>query len=306
MFGAIEAGGTKFICGIGTGPDDLVVAQFPTTTPDITVANVTKFFKEEAGDRLESIGIGSFGPVDLNTSSPHYGYITSTPKKGWNNYDLVGTIKAELKVPITFETDVNAALLGEVEWGAAKGLTDAIYLTIGTGIGGGVMAHGQMVHGLVHPEIGHLRVPHDMVRDPFPGICPYHRDCLEGLACGPAIQARWKAPAGVLPPDHHAWNLEAHYLALALANLTFTLSPQRILMGGGVMQQPQLFDMTRIEFSGLLNGYVRHATILSHLDQYIQPPALAGNSGVLGALWLAMHGESRIATASLVNERKSA
>ena len=287
MLGGIEAGGTKFICAVGTGPDDLVKAQFPTTTPDETLAQVIQFFRSNGGRDLEAIGIGSFGPLDLDPASAQYGHITSTPKPGWANFDLVGAVVKGLKVPVGFDTDVNAALLGEWRWGAAQGIANAIYLTIGTGVGGGVMVHGQVVHGLVHPEIGHLRIPHDLAVDPFPGNCPFHKDCLEGLASGPAMEKRWGTKATALPADHRAWELEAHYLAVALANLTLTISPQRILLGGGVMQQPQLFKMIRTEFAYVLNGYVRHPDILDHLDEYIQPPLLGGNAGVVGALFLA-------------------
>jgi fructokinase len=236
---------------------------------------------------VQAIGIGSFGPVDLHESSPDYGHITSTPKPGWANFDLLSAVRHELRVPVAFETDVNAALLGEARWGAAQGLSDAVYMTIGTGIGGGALVHGRVIHGLVHPEMGHLRIPHDLTRDPFPGTCPYHGDCLEGLASGPAMQARWSMPAGTLPPYHPGWELEAHYLALGLVNLVVTLSTQRILLGGGVMQQPHLFEMIRKEFMRLLNGYVRHAEVMDHLNRFIQPPALGGRAGVLGALVLA-------------------
>jgi fructokinase len=287
MLGGIEAGGTKFVCGVGTGPDDLLTEQFPTTTPDITLAQVIEFFKHHGAGELEAIGIGSFGPVDLDLTSPTYGHITTTPKVRWANFDLAGTVARELNIPVGFDTDVNAALLGESRWGAAQGLSDAIYLTIGTGIGGGAMANGQVIHGLVHPEMGHLRLPHDLVADPFPGICPYHGDCLEGLACGPAMQKRWNAPAATLPPDHPAWALEAHYLALALVNLTVTLSPQRILLGGGVMQQPQIFELLRADFARLLNGYVQHPEVLDRLDDFIQPPGLGSRAGILGSLVLA-------------------
>jgi fructokinase len=287
MLGGIEAGGTKFICAVGTGPEDLVKAQFPTTTPEETLAQVIQFFRSNGGRDLEAVGIGSFGPVDLDPASLQYVHITSTPKPGWANFDLVGSVVKGLKVPVGFDTDVNAALLGEWRWGAAQGLANAIYLTIGTGVGGGVLVHGQVVHGLVHPEIGHLRIPHDLAIDPFPGNCPFHKDCLEGLASGPAMEKRWGVKASALPGDHRAWELEAHYLAVALANLTLTISPQRILLGGGVMQQPQLFKMIRDEFSWVLNGYVRHPDILDHLDEYIQPPQLGGDAGVVGALFLA-------------------
>lgn len=287
MLGGIEAGGTKFVCGIGTGPDDLRTGQFPTSTPEVTLPQVIAFFKEHGGQELDAVGIGTFGPVDLDLTSPAYGHITTTPKAGWANFDLAGTVARELNVPVGFDTDVNAALMGEARWGAAEGLSDAIYLTIGTGIGGGAMVHGQMVHGLVHPEIGHLRIPHDLVADPFPGVCPYHGDCLEGLASGPALQKRWNAPAATLPEGHPCWALEAHYLALALMNLTVTLSPQRIILGGGVMQQPHLFELLRAEFARLLNGYVQHPEVLEHLDRFIQPPALGSQAGILGCLVLA-------------------
>lgn len=287
MLGGIEAGGTKFVCGIGTGPDDLRVEQFPTSTPEVTLPQVLAFFREQGGDELDAVGIGTFGPVDLDLTSPTYGHITTTPKPGWGNFDLAGTIARELNLPVGFDTDVNAALMGEARWGSAEGLSDSVYLTIGTGIGGGAMAHGQMVHGLVHPEMGHLRIPHDLKADPFPGVCPYHGDCLEGLASGPAIQKRWNAPAATLPEDHPAWALEAHYLGLALMNLVVTLSPQRILLGGGVMQQPHLFKLLRAEFAKQLNGYVQHPEILDRLDQFIQPPGLGSKAGILGCLVLA-------------------
>ena len=287
MLGGIEAGGTKFICAVGTGPDDLVKSQFPTTTPEETLAQVISFFRSNSARDLEAIGIGSFGPVDLDPASPSYGHITSTPKAGWSNFDLMGRVAKALRVPVGFDTDVNAALLGEWRWGAAQGLANAVYMTIGTGVGGGVMVHGQVVHGLVHPEIGHLRIPHDLAEDPFRGNCPFHQDCLEGLASGPAMEKRWGMKASALPVNHRAWELEAHYIAVAVANLTLTLSPQRILLGGGVMQQPQLFKMIREEFSWVLNGYVRHPDILDHLDEYIQPPKLGGHAGICGALFLA-------------------
>src|SRR5579884_3296034 len=286
MFGGIEAGGTKFVCGVGTGPNDIHTAQFPTSAPEVTLPEVIGFFERVAGN-LKAVGIGSFGPVDLDPASPGYGHITSTPKAGWANYDLAGTVRKALGVPVGFDTDVNAAILGEARWGAAKGLSDAVYLTIGTGIGGGAIVHERVVHGMVHPEMGHLRIPHDTARDPFPGVCPFHGDCLEGLACGPAIQARWGSPAGVLAPDHPAWELEAHYLALGLVNLTVTLSTQRILLGGGVMQQPHLFELIRKEFVHLLNGYVRHPSLLQGLDDFIRPPQLGNQAGILGALVLA-------------------
>ncbi len=286
MFGAIEAGGTKFVCGIGTVPEDLATAQFPTSAPEVTLESVIKFFKE-SGREFEAFGIGSFGPVDLDLGSSSYGHITATPKAGWSNFNLVGAVRAAFDVPVGFDTDVNAAVLGEAVWGAARGLPDAVYLTIGTGIGGGAMVHGQVVHGLVHPEMGHLRIPHDRSRDPFPGCCPFHGDCLEGLACGPAMQMRWGMPAALLPPEHPGWALEAHYLALGLVNLMFTLSPRRILLGGGVMQQPHLFDLIRGEVTQLLGGYIHHPDVTERINTLIQPPQLGPRAGIVGALALA-------------------
>ncbi len=283
MFGGIEAGGTKFVCGVGSSPEDLETAQFPTTTPAETLDKLIGFFKQHP---VSAIGIASFGPVDLDPSSPGYGHITSTPKAGWANCDLLGEVKGALRVPVGFDTDVNGALLGEARWGAARGVEDAVYMTIGTGVGGGALVSGRVVHGLVHPEMGHLRIPHDS-RDSFAGTCPYHGDCLEGLACGPAIQARWGKPARELPPDHPAWVLEAHYIALGLANLAFALSPERFLLGGGVMQQPHLFASVREDFARLLNGYVQHRQVREGLEEYIQPPQLGSQAGVLGALVLA-------------------
>lgn len=295
MFGAIEAGGTKFVCAVGDGPDHIRTAQFPTSTPDITIAAAIHFFQHEPATHLDAIGIGSFGPLDLDPGSPAYGHITSTPKAGWENYNLLGAIESALRVPVALETDVNAAVLGEARWGAARGLSHAVYLTIGTGIGGGALVHGRILHGLMHPEMGHLRVPHDLSRDPFPGACSFHRDCLEGLAAGPAIQARWKAPAATLPPDHPAWELEAHYLALAAVNITLTLSPQRILFGGGVMQQTHLFPLIRNAFARLMNNYISRPELIGGLEEYIQPPQLGSSAGVLGALALAQSISTRAA-----------
>ncbi len=181
--------------------------------------------------------------------------------------------------------------MGENRWGAAQGLDTFLYLTIGTGIGGGGMVGGTLMHGLIHPEMGHMRLPHDLETDPFPGICPYHGDCLEGLACGPALKARWGRPAETLPDDHPAWPLQARYVALALANLVCILSPQRIIVGGGVMNVPELFPMVRREVLRLLNGYVQAPDVLEQMDQYIVPPGLGSRAGVLGAIALAMLAE---------------
>jgi fructokinase len=246
---------------------------------------VLEFFQCRQG--LRAIGIGSFGPVDLQTGSPTFGYITSTPKVPWRNFDLAGTVRKACNLPVGFDTDVNAAALGEAHWGAAQGLTDFLYLTVGTGIGGGALVNGRLLHGLMHPEMGHIRVPHDWTEDPFAGACPFHSDCLEGLASGAAIQARWGVPGTDLPLDHPGWELEAHYLARGLVNLVCILSPRRIVIGGGVLQHPCLLHLVRREFQRLLNGYIESQMVSERIVEYIVPPGLGCHSGVLGALVLA-------------------
>ena len=289
LFGCIEAGGTKFVCGVGTGPDDLRCSTFPTTTPAATMENVVAFFRQQKGSNLSAVGVGSFGPIDLHPESATFGFITSTPKVEWANFDLAGTLQRELEIPIGFDTDVNAAAAGEARWGAGRGIADFLYLTVGTGIGGGAMVNGEVIHGLLHPEMGHIRIPHDLQADPYRGACPYHRDCLEGLAAGPAMEARWGVPAAQLPADHPGWALEARYLALGLASWVCTLSPERMILGGGVMQQPQLFPMVRQELVRLLNGYIHASALLDGIDQYVVPPALGNRAGALGSLVLAEH-----------------
>jgi fructokinase len=271
LLGAIEAGGTKFVCGIGTGPHDLETIHIPTTTPVETTEAAMAFLRERAAG---AVGIASFGPVDLAL-----GRITSTPKTGWRNFDLAGVVRRGLGVPVAFDTDVNGAALGEARWGAATGVSDFLYLTVGTGIGGGAMVNGRLLHGLAHPEMGHIRIPHDRARDPFVGICPFHGDCLEGLASGPAIEARWGRTARELAADDEAWVLEAHYLAVGLANWICTLSPKLILIGGGVAEQAHLFPMLRAELAAILNGYLEAPRI--------EPPGLGARAGVLGALAMA-------------------
>lgn len=278
IYGAIEAGGTKWVCGFGTGPDDLTTIQIPTTTPAETIGAALHFF---TGRELAAIGIGSFGPVNLDRASPHYGYITSTPKPGWRHTDVAGEFQRALRIPVGFDTDVNAAALGETRWGAARHVASCIYLTVGTGIGGGAVLDGRLLHGVMHPEMGHVRLPHDLQQDPFPGACPFHGDCLEGLASGPAIEKRWGLSARHLRPDHPAWKLEARYLALAIANLMFTVSPARVILGGGVMDQSQLFPIIRAELITILNGYIDLP------GDFVVPPGLGNRSGILGALALA-------------------
>jgi len=289
-FGGVEGGGTKFVCMVASGPDEIVdEVRFPTTTPQETLDRTIAFFEPYVRqDQLASIALASFGPVDLHPESPTYGFITTTPKPGWANVDTIGRMRQLFGIPVAFEMDVNAAAFGEYTWVPANHACDPlVYFTIGTGIGAGLMVNGQLVHGLVHPEAGHVRLAHDWQADPFAGYCPYHQDCFEGLASGPAMGARWGQPAETLPPDHPAWELEASYIAQAMANIICTLSPQRIILGGGVMQQPHLITLVQRKVQILLNNYIQSPAILEHIDETIVLPALGSHAGVLGAIALA-------------------
>jgi len=280
-YGGVEAGGTKWVCGIGTGPDDLhALETFPTTTPAETLARAAAFFDQNGG--VSAIGVGSFGPIDLRA-----GRITTTPKPGWAETDVVSVLQSALGVPVAFDTDVNAAALGEGRWGAATGLDTFCYFTVGTGIGGGVMAGGRLVHGLIHPEVGHMLIPHDRGRDPFAGSCPFHGDCFEGLAAGSAIERRWGKPGEQLGGRSEVWELEAEYLALGVVNVICIVSPQRVILGGGVMKQPSLLPLVRARVRELLAGYIVAPELADGLDEYIVGPALGDRAGVLGAIELA-------------------
>lgn len=287
LYGAIEAGGTKFVCAVGTSPHDLrAQARFPTQKPAETLARCLDFFRDQP--RIDALGIGCFGPVELRRERPRYGHVTTTPKPGWANADIVGPLRQALGVPVGFDTDVNGAVLGEWRWGAAQGLETAVYVTIGTGIGGGALVGGRLAHGLVHPEMGHLLVPREADDLAFAGACPFHGGrCWEGLASGPALEKRWGARAESLPADHPAWDLEARYVASALATLVLVLSPQRLILGGGVMQAEQLFPLVRRELAKALGGYVQADELLSDIDRYVVPPRLGQLAGVAGALALA-------------------
>ncbi len=290
LFGGIEGGGTKFICAVGTSPEDIRrQTRISTTTPEETLGAAIAFFQDAERDlgRLSALGVACFGPLDPNPASPTFGFILPTTKPGWSNVDVVGILRSAYDLPIGFDTDVNGAALGELTWGAAQGLDTFIYLTIGTGIGGGLMANGKLVHGLLHPEMGHIRIPHDKERDPYEGWCPFHKDCFEGLASGPALEARWGQKAETLPPNHPAWELEAHYIALALANYMVTLSPQRIILGGGVGGRADLLPRVRRNVQELLNGYVQSPAITEKIEEYLVPPGLGNRAGTLGAIALA-------------------
>jgi len=279
--GALEAGGTKMVLAVfDENGTELERVTMPTETPDVTMPKMIEFFRKH---EIDALGVGSFGPLDLNPASPTYGYITSTPKLAWKDYPLLQNLLDGRDIPAGIDTDVNAAIIAEVEQGAARGCENAVYITIGTGIGGGVYANGKTVHGLLHPEVGHaLLRPHP--EDPNPrGVCPYHDGCLEGLAAGPAIGARVQGDAKDLPDDHPTFAIEAYYLAQMCVNLIMTLSPERIILGGGVMQRESLLAKVRSETVRLLNGYIQAPAITEHIDEYIVHPELFPVSGLVGS-----------------------
>ena len=295
--GAIEAGGTKFVCGIGNEQGHMEEwCSFPTEHPEITLAKVSDYFRDKG---VVAIGIGSFGPIDLKPDSLTYGYITTTPKSEWENCNVVGILKREFPVPFGWDTDVNAAALGEVTWGAAQGLDNCVYYTIGTGVGVGIIAGGKRIHGLLHPEGGHIRTRRHP-QDHFAGLCKYHGDCLEGLAAGPAIEARWQTPGSELPTDHLAWEIESFYIAESVTTSILLHSPQKIILGGGVMQQMHLFPMIREQVVHNLHGYVNVPELLQHIDQYIVPPGLGQHAGLYGALALGIEALNQVKTDSAV------
>lgn len=285
LFGTLEAGGTKMVLSVGNEKNELLEqTTIPTEVPDRTIPAMIAWFKTKD---ISALGIGTFGPVDLNPASPTYGWITKTPKPGWQDTPLLQSLRDALGVPAKIDTDVNAAALAEWRLGAAKGLNSCLYVTVGTGIGAGIVSEGKLVHGLLHPELGHMLLRQE-TDDPAPeGFCPYHQGCLEGLASGPAIEKRWGTKAQYLPPDHEAWNLETSYLAQMCMNAVCVLSPEKIILGGGVMQQKHLFPLIREKTIRLLNGYIQADAILDQIDTYIVEPGLGTKSGAIGALLLA-------------------
>lgn len=289
-FGGIEAGGTKFVCVVASGPGQIVdEIRFKTTTPEETLGRAIQFFQPFVDSaQVRAIGVGAFGPLDLNPKSPTYGFITATPKPGWSNTNVLGTLQQALKIKIAFDMDVNTAALGEYLWGASKGCDPSLYLTVGTGIGGGYIVNGRPLIGLLNLEMGHVRIPHSRELDPFPGNCPFHGDCFEGLASGPAIEKRLGVAGVVVPEDDPFWDIEADYIASALMNYVLTLSPKKIILGGGVMQREFLFPKVRKRVRELLNGYVASKSLMENIDDYILPPGLGNQAGSLGAIALAM------------------
>ena len=287
-YGSLEAGGTKMVCAIGDEQGNILErVSIPTLAPETTMPAILDFFKNK---NISALGIGCFGPVDLDKKSPTYGYITTTPKLAWRNYDIVGVCKKELGIPVGFDTDVNGSALGEATWGCTKDLDNSIYITVGTGIGVGVIIDRKPYHGMLHPEGGHIflaRHPQDPMER---GVCPYHELCLEGLASGPSIQARWGKPGVELADRKEVWELEAYYLAQAICSYIMILSPERIIVGGGVAHQEQMMPLIRKEVLRQMGGYIA-AKGMQDLDNYIVLPSLNDNQGILGALKLAMDAE---------------
>lgn len=298
LIGGIEAGGTKMVCAVAEVADQknsekcneagevkiLNRISLPTGKPKETLAEIIDYFKKWD---IKALGIGCFGPVDLNRKSVTYGYITKTPKLEWADCNMVGTFKEALQIPVGFDTDVNGAILGEVTWGAAKGCESAIYITIGTGVGVGVYCNGSLLHGLVHPEGGHMLLSKHP-KDNYKGHCPFHANCVEGLAAGPAIEERWGKKGYELSDCAEVWELEAYYIAQAITNYIVTYSPEKIILWGGVMHQEHLFDMVRTQVKEMLGGYVHHPMVEEQMNNYIIPPALGENPGILGAIRLGM------------------
>lgn len=284
ILGALEAGGTKMVCAIGNENGEIMEqVSIPTETPEITIPKLLDFF---VGKGIEALGIGCFGPIDVNRDSATYGYITTTPKLAWQNFNIVGAFRDKLGVPVGFDTDVNGSALGEYTWGIAKGLHSCIYITIGTGIGVGAIVDGRLVHGMLHPEGGHILL-HKLPHDTYEGFCPFHKNCMEGLAAGPAIEGRWGKKAVALADRTEVWEMEAEYIAQALVDYLMLFSPQRIILGGGVMHQTQLLPLIREKFHKLLNGYIKTKE-LEDLDSYIVAQSLDDKQGIMGALKLGL------------------
>ena len=281
--GGLEARGSKMICAVGT-EDGVLLDQtiIPTRGPKETMEDVIAYFRDK---EIEALGIASFGPVDVHKNSPTYGHILDTPKEAWQHFDLLGTIRDALQVPVELETDMNGACLGEMTFGCAKGLDSVVYVSIGTGIGAGIAVNGQLLHGMIHPEAGHMLLRRHP-RDGYEGICPFHSTCFEGLASGPAIEERWGRPAEELHNNATVWEMESHYIAQAMVNLILIMSPRVIILGGGVMKNEDLFPMIRKRVKKILNEYL-NTEELKDLDKYIVPASLKGNQGVLGCIELA-------------------
>ncbi|MFZ1247352.1 MAG: ROK family protein [Leptotrichiaceae bacterium] len=283
IMAAVEAGGTKFNCGLGDENGNIIdQVSIPTTTPEETMKKVIEYFKDK---KFDVMGVGSFGPIDPIKGSKTYGHITKTPKAYWSDYNLIGELKKHFDVPMEFDTDVNGAALAEAWWGAGKGFKNVMYITVGTGIGAGATVDGKMLQGLTHPEMGHISVKRHP-EDTFEGTCSFHGDCLEGMAAGPAIEKRWGKKGIELAEDNRVWEMEAYYLSQALVNYILILSPEKIIMGGGVMKQKQLFPLIHKNVKEMLNGYVDKKEILEDIENYIIYPGLGDYAGFIGSFAL--------------------
>lgn len=283
ILGALEAGGTKMVCAVGNEKGEVRERiSLPTKTPEATVPELISYFK---GKGIEALGIGCFGPIDPDKDSKTYGYITSTPKRAWADYNIVGAFQEALSCPVGFDTDVNGSVLGEAVFGQGQGKRCLVYVTVGTGVGAGIYIEGKLLHGMLHPEAGHVLIQ-KRSGDAYRGKCPYHKNCLEGLAAGPAIEERWGASGKELKDRKEVWELEAYYIAQALVNYILILSPEMIILGGGVMHQEQLFPMIRADVKEMLNGYLKTGE-LAEPERYIVPPSLHDDQGIMGCLELA-------------------
>ena len=283
LIGALEAGGTKMVCAVGTEDGKIIDRiSFLTGNQEETIQKIIQYFFKW---KIEALGIGCFGPVDLNKNSKTYGFIMNTPKKGWSYCNVAGRFAGILKVPVGFDTDVNGAVLGEVTYGAAKGVNSAIYITVGTGIGVGVYINGALLHGLAHPEAGHILISRDR-NDKYQGCCRFHTDCAESLASGSAILGRYGIPADKLSNREEVWNMEGYYLGQAITNYILSYSPEKVILWGGVMHQKQLLQIVREQVVKQLNGYITNEMLIDRIDDYIVEPALGDNAGIAGALKL--------------------
>jgi fructokinase len=288
LYGGVETGGTWCVCAIGRGPDELVCnEQFRTGDPPATIERIVDFFT--VGPEIAALGVGAFGPLDLRRDSATWGEVTTTPKPGWQHVSLAPVLRQRLGVPVAFDLDVAAAAIGEQRWGAAQGRDSVCYLTVGTGIGAGLVMDGRPWHGLIHPEVGHLRIPHD---GSFAGACPVHGDCWEGLAAGPAIAERWGEPPEGMADDHPAWGLEADYLANGILSIVSVASPELIIAGGGVLERPALRPMVADRLRELNAGYLESPLLDDRVGEFLVAPALGDRAGVLGAIALAMDAEN--------------
>jgi fructokinase len=297
MLAGVELGGTKCVCVLATPTGEILAQErVDTEAPNVTLPRIRAILRAwfGAGHPIKALGLAAFGPIDVDRVSPGWGRIGQTPKSGWTGVDIVAALTDGLNVPVALDTDVNGAALAEMRWGAAAGLSDYAYVTIGTGVGVGLIVAGKPIGGFGHAELGHMRVAR-APGDTWPGSCPYHGDCVEGLAAGPAIVARSGKHASMIATDDPMWHLAGHAIAQMLHNIVLTATPRRIFLGGGVISaQPQLFPLIRRELQASLAGYVSSPE-LDLIDDYVVPPGLGTLAGPLGPIALAASAASQAA-----------